>query len=126
MTPLAKPNYRALGALLMAVAIAMGAFGAHALKSLLAAKDIAVYETAIFYFLLHALALAAIPFRQGSARLLVLGMLLFSGSLILLSTRSWHHIDVAWLGPVTPLGGLCLMAAWVWHAIQLFVSKTEK
>ena len=110
----------------MAIAIALGAFGAHALKPVLTATASGVYETAVLYLLLHALALSALPFRASSARFLLLGMLFFSGSLLLLSTRAFHGLELRWLGPITPIGGLCLMAGWVLHAYHLFISKSAK
>ena len=54
----------------------------------------------------------------GPAALLVAGIVLFSGSLYLLSTLGWK-----WLGPITPLGGVCFIGAWVWFVVQ--VSRTE-
>jgi uncharacterized membrane protein YgdD (TMEM256/DUF423 family) len=61
--------------------------------------------------------------QKGPARLLLTGILLFSGSLFLLSTSSLHSLPVSWLGPVTPIGGLCLMAGWVWIAIRHLPTK---
>ena len=104
------------GALLAGLAVAAGAFGAHALRDRLSAPMLAVWETAARYQMYHALALLLLAMAAGResggrwtlpARLLVAGAILFSGSLyaLALSGRGW-------LGAVTPLGGLCWLAAW--------------
>ncbi len=99
------------------LAVAMGAFGAHALKSRLDAYALGVYETAVHYQFYHSLALLAvgvIALSQPQAALLktsgwlfILGILVFSGSLYLLSLTG-----VRWLGAVTPLGGLAFIGGW--------------
>ena len=94
----------------------MGAFGAHALKPTLeAAGTLYVWQTAVDYQMWHALALlfsALIPKSGAAGRAATLlfssGILLFSGSLYWLALGG-----PSWLGPVTPLGGLSLMAGWV-------------
>lgn len=104
-------------------AVLLGAFGAHGLKGRLSPEALQVFETGVRYQMYHALALVAAAWmadRVGGALPLAAGVsfatgvLLFSGSLYLLATRaltgtaSW-----TWLGPVTPLGGLCFFAGWV-------------
>ncbi len=106
-----------IGALLAAVAVALGAFGAHALKAaLLAAGRYETYQTAVQYHFYHALGLIALgtlgqlfPERRlaAAAWLMLLGCLLFSGSLYLLC-----FTGATWLGAVTPLGGVAFIAAW--------------
>ena len=99
-----------------ASAVVLGAFGAHALRGRLDAAALAVWNTAVTYHLVHALALLALAlFARATGRaitapavLLSAGILLFSGSLYLLATAGWR-----WLGPITPLGGLSLIAGWV-------------
>ena len=99
-----------------ATAVVSGAFGAHALRSRLDPAALATWNTAVQYHLVHALALLALAlFARATGRsialpsgLLLAGILLFSGSLYLLATAGWK-----WLGPVTPLGGLCLIAGWL-------------
>lgn len=112
-----------LNAMLLAIGIGLGAFGAHGLRPLLAARSMEVYETAVFYLITMALGLFWMKDQKGPARLLLTGILLFSGSLFLLSTSSLHSLPVSWLGPVTPIGGLCLMAGWVWIAIRHLPTK---
>jgi uncharacterized membrane protein YgdD (TMEM256/DUF423 family) len=99
-----------------ALAVMAGAFGAHGLRSRVAAEQIASWTTASHTHLLHSVALLALAlFAAASGKsirwpalLFCAGMLLFSGSiygLVLTEQR--------WLGPVTPLGGLCLIAGWL-------------
>lgn len=93
--------------------VALGAFGAHALKATLQANDTTeVWKTAVLYHFIHALALlvlAALPAASRAASgLFVAGIVLFSGSLYLLALT-----NVKWLGAITPLGGLCFLAGWV-------------
>ena len=99
------------------LAVALGAFGAHALKQRLAADSLQAWQTGVEYQFVHTLALVAVALLvqkypgqalwQWGGWLFVVGMVLFSGSLYLLST-----LGLRWLGPVTPLGGLCFMAGW--------------
>lgn len=92
--------------------VALGAFGAHGLKELLAASanGVEVWKTAVFYHLLHAVVMYVVAQHGGSMRawrLFAAGVVCFSGSLYLLSTMGWK-----WLGPVTPLGGVFFIAGW--------------
>jgi uncharacterized membrane protein YgdD (TMEM256/DUF423 family) len=105
-----------LGALSAFIAVALGAFAAHALKARLDAPLLAVFETGVRYQMTHALALLAVgwastrwPGRVLSASgwLFVAGTLLFSGSLYALSLSGLRG-----LGAITPLGGLAWLAAW--------------
>ena len=97
------------------IAVALGAFGAHALKQRLSADMLAVYETAVQYHFYHTLALLAVAVlmvggAQGlklSAVLFLVGTLIFSGSLYALALSG-----VKILGAVTPIGGLLLLAGW--------------
>ena len=99
------------------LAVGFGAFGAHALRGRLSPEMMAVYRTGSDYHFYHCLALLAVAIlatRVSGVWLnlagtgFALGVLLFSGSLYLLATTGMR-----WLGPVTPLGGLILMAAWL-------------
>jgi uncharacterized membrane protein YgdD (TMEM256/DUF423 family) len=110
----------AVAALLMALATALGAFGAHALKAHLTPDRLQVYETAVRYHFLHALGLLAIgvllrsmdgELLRWSAVLVLAGVILFSGSLYLLTFGAPRFIGV-----VTPLGGLALIAGWILFA----------
>ena len=93
--------------------VALGAFGAHALKGTLETNQTTeVWKTAVLYHFIHALALlvlAALPnFPRATAGLFVAGIFVFSGSLYLLALT-----NVKWLGAITPLGGLCFLAGWI-------------
>jgi uncharacterized membrane protein YgdD (TMEM256/DUF423 family) len=104
------------GCLFAGLAVAAGAFGAHALRARLTPEMLAVWETAARYQMYHALALIAVALLAArglpgpwaaAAGLLGGGILLFSGSLYALALTG-----VRGLGAITPLGGLCWLAAW--------------
>lgn len=107
-----------LAALLMFVAVAAGAFGAHALRSRLAPEMSAVWQTAVQYHAWHALGLAIVglltihvPERAGLALagwLFVAGIALFSGSLYAMALTGYRA-----LGAVTPIGGVAFLAGWL-------------
>ena len=110
----------AAGAISGAIAVAAGAFGAHALKERLSDKALAVFETAARYQMYHALAMvlcAALAGSLAGARvagwLFQAGIVLFSGSLYVLALT-----DVKVLGAITPFGGLAFIVAWIWLAIS--------
>lgn len=117
--------WASLGAMLGAVAVMLGAFGAHALQKRLSPQKQSTFETGVRYHFYHALALLAVgilaELRPAAGLisvagwLLVVGMLCFSGSLYWLALGGPR-----WLGPVTPLGGLALIAGWVLLAVGLF------
>ena len=102
-----------MGAALCFLAVALGAFGAHALKAtLLARNSREVWNTAVLYHFLHGLALVTLSYHANSrvvCCLFLAGILLFSGSLYALALAGAN-----WLGPITPLGGLCFLAGWAW------------
>jgi len=104
------------GALAGFTAVALGAFGAHALKTHMAAELLAAFETGVRYQMYHALALFAAAWGASRWRsrwfavaggLFVAGMVLFSGSLYLLSLSG-----IRWVGLITPMGGMALLAGW--------------
>jgi uncharacterized membrane protein YgdD (TMEM256/DUF423 family) len=112
-------DFARIGAVLALLGVALGAFGAHALKARLAPEALAVWNTAVLYHLVHALALFALGLFAKSAEadlrlggwLLLAGVLIFSGSLYALALSG-----IKVLGAVTPLGGLCFLAGWAWLA----------
>jgi uncharacterized membrane protein YgdD (TMEM256/DUF423 family) len=117
MLPAAK-LFLSLGALAAALGVALGAFGAHALKARLSAEMLAVWQTAVQYHLWHALGLvavgllaqhlpASVPVRV-AGWLMLAGIVLFSGSLYVLAATGTR-----WLGAVTPFGGACFIVAWL-------------
>lgn len=94
------------------LAVALGAFGAHAIKALLAQNGTTgVWQTAAFYHFIHAVMLFVLaerkPFAAGPWWCFLAGIVLFSGSLYLLAAT-----DARWLGAVTPLGGVSLLIGW--------------
>ncbi|MEO7766346.1 MAG: DUF423 domain-containing protein [Ferruginibacter sp.] len=120
-------------AILGAIAVMAGAFGAHALKQVLSDKYLATFETAVRYQFYHVLALLAmaILFKEfpnnyllWSGRLFCVGMLIFSGSLYLLTLlEAMGQHGFKWLGAITPIGGICLIAGWVLMAVGIFSIK---
>ncbi|MHA7815860.1 MAG: DUF423 domain-containing protein [Pseudohaliea sp.] len=109
--------FLSLGALAGLLAVAFGAFGAHALRGRLDDYARGVFETAVQYHFYHALALAlvgvlllsqpATALLKSSGWLFLIGIAVFSGSLYLLAITG-----IKWLGAVTPIGGLAFIAGW--------------
>ena len=106
----------ALGSGYALLGVAAGAFGAHILRDRISPDSLAVFETAARYHIYHALALLAVSFAAArwpgwptstAGWLFAVGILLFSGSLYLLSITG-----VRWLGAITPFGGVCFLAGW--------------
>ena len=108
--------FLAVGSLYGLLGVALGAFGAHGLRDRLDPSQLSSWQTAVHYQLIHAIALLVVgvwilqsgpaPLRYAGAFFLA-GVVLFSGSIYVLILTS-----TTWLGPVTPLGGLCLMVGW--------------
>jgi uncharacterized membrane protein YgdD (TMEM256/DUF423 family) len=126
LTPLAR-SCIAAGAILMLCGVLLGAFGAHALQAQLTPRQLASYQTGVQYQMLHAFGLmivgivgqltGASPRLRWSARLMVAGIVFFSGSIYLMAAGAPR-----WLGMVAPLGGVSFMAAWAllaWHVLRL-------
>ena len=115
------------GAANAALAVLLGAFGAHSLKTHLAADMMAVYQTGLQYHLFHALGLLAVGFAlkqigdsvwlRWSGWLMLAGIVIFSGSLYILSVTGWK-----WLGAVTPLGGVSFIIAWTLFIVAVVKS----
>ncbi|MEI8387672.1 MAG: DUF423 domain-containing protein [Verrucomicrobiota bacterium] len=98
-----------LAAVLGFTGVALGAFGAHGLKNMLAANGTAaIWQTAVLYQLVHAVAsLWAAERRPLVARLWAAGVVLFSGSLYALAIT-----NIKWLGAITPIGGVLFLIGW--------------
>ena len=113
-----------IGSLFAALSVLLGAFGAHVLKNRLSIEDLAIFETAVRYQMYHALGillmgvasfyltekLVSIP-----AYFLILGIIIFSGSLFLLV-----FTNLRWFGAITPVGGLCLIIGWLLLAYNIY------
>jgi uncharacterized membrane protein YgdD (TMEM256/DUF423 family) len=106
-----------IGASSAMIAVAAGAFGAHALRDRLSPEYLAVFETAARYQMYHAFGLLAVAWAvsrwpgalpQWAGWLFIAGTVLFSGSLYALALTG-----VRWLGAVTPLGGIAFLAGWI-------------
>jgi uncharacterized membrane protein YgdD (TMEM256/DUF423 family) len=121
-----------LAALSGAVAVILGALGAHQLKTMLSASSLDSFDKGVKYQMYHTLLLLIMAFSykpeiekeiKQIAILLILGISLFSFSIYLLSTQSITGFDFSFLGPITPLGGLALITAWLllaFNAKKLF------
>ncbi|KAF0239418.1 MAG: hypothetical protein FD181_6 [Prolixibacteraceae bacterium] len=116
--------------ILLAAAVAIGAFGAHGLKSHFSAEMMQIYKTGVEYHFYHALGLmligvVAISFPskllKWSAVFLAAGILLFSGSLYVLSITG-----IKWLGAVTPAGGISFIVGWVLLLVVVLKDFTVK
>lgn len=118
------------GALSAMTGIGLGAFGAHGLKAMLSPEALAIYQTGVTYQVWHALGLMLIALLQShyptshlliwAGRLMVGGIVLFSGSLYLLAL-----LNQKWLGMITPIGGLCLLTAWFLIAMFAFKHRVS-
>lgn len=105
-------------AILGFLAVALGAFGAHGLKELLARNGTTeIWEKAVLYHFVHLLAMLFLVSRQplptGPWACFLAGIVIFSGSLYLLAVT-----NVRWLGAITPLGGLSFLAGWCWLGLS--------
>lgn len=113
------------GALLAATGVALGAFGAHALKTLLSPEALRWWQTGVQYQMWHAIGLVAIGAApmirtRGPALMLIAGTTIFSGSLYAMALSGSH-----WLGAVTPAGGVLMIAGWAWLAWRLAVKTAS-
>jgi uncharacterized membrane protein YgdD (TMEM256/DUF423 family) len=103
-----------IAAALCFLAVGLGAFGVHWLKPTLEAnKLVDVWNKAVLYHFIHAIALFALALfgsaNRGAWWLLFAGIFIFSGSLYVMALT-----NVRWLGAITPIGGLCFLAGWAW------------
>jgi uncharacterized membrane protein YgdD (TMEM256/DUF423 family) len=99
------------------LAVALGAFGAHGLKDLLARNGTAaIWEKAVFYHFIHAVVLFVLagrtPLQTGPWASFLIGIVIFSGSLYLLAIT-----NLRWLGAITPFGGVSFLVGWLWLAV---------
>lgn len=107
-------------ALMGMLAIILGAFGAHALKKNLSIDELTTFETGIKYQMYHALFLLFVGMnllldenaKKTIFRLVIFGVIFFSGSIYLLATKPISGIDFKYIGIITPIGGALLIAAW--------------
>lgn len=105
-----------LGGLLAALAVGLGAFGAHAMQAVLDERELALWNTAVQYQMWHALGLLALgacrlPRLGVAVALLATGTVIFAGTLYLLALTG-----VRWLGMITPVGGTLMIVGWLFVA----------
>ena len=115
------------GIVFAAIAVILGAFGAHALKAVLPLDRLQVFETGVRYQIIHSIALIVLSLNltkyedatftskwmHRAALFMTIGLVLFSGSLYIISTSSILPFSVGpWMGPITPIGGLFFIIGW--------------
>jgi uncharacterized membrane protein YgdD (TMEM256/DUF423 family) len=120
-----EKTFFSIGAVFAFLAVAAGAFGAHALTPRITAEHLATYETAARYQMYHALALIAIAWAMSrwpdavmlawSGRLFVAGSIIFCATLYVIALGGPR-----WLGAITPIGGLCFLAGWAIAAVAVW------
>jgi len=115
-----------VGAVLAALAVTIGAFGAHGLKSRLSPEDLVIFEIGVRYHMYHSIAVLLLGiigyFMPHSlispvAFLMIAGIIIFSGSLYFLVIT-----DSRWLGAITPIGGMCFIIGWLLLAVNIYRS----
>ena len=114
-----------------AIAIMLGAFGAHGLKKVLTVDQLNTFEVGVRYQIYHALFLlfvannSIVTLKEKGIvlYLVVIGITLFSGSIYLLSTASLTALKTKLIGPLTPIGGLLLIASWLYVFYCVFAKK---
>ena len=119
--------FLALGSINALLVVLIGAFGAHALKARLTVENMAVFQTGVQYHFYHAVGLILLglialqipitPYLRWSGWLMLVGIILFSGSLYALSIT-----NIRWLGMITPFGGMTFIIAWLMLTIGIMKS----
>jgi len=115
-------NWIGIAAINMAIAVALGAFGAHGLKNIASAQQLEWWHTATLYLFIHALGLLLVGLlirlkyiTQTTAWLLQIGIIIFSGSLYAMTLGA-----PLWFGAITPIGGVLMIIGWLWLALSAF------
>jgi len=119
--------YLALGCINAMLVVIIGAFAAHGLKARLTVENMAIFQTGVQYHFYHAVGLILLglialqipisPYLRWSGWLMLVGIILFSGSLYTLSVT-----NIRWLGMITPFGGLAFIIAWLLLTIGIMKS----
>ena len=112
-------NWISIAALNMAIAVALGAFGAHGLKAIVSTQQLEWWQTATLYWFIHGLGLLLVSIlirlnyaTQTTAWLLQVGVIIFAGSLYAMTLGAPR-----WFGAITPIGGVLMIAGWLWLAV---------
>ncbi len=120
-----KSNFVLFGGVFILLGILLGAFGAHSLKDHMSFEEIQSIKTGVQYQIYHGLALMLIGFNVDKIKKnaiiccgFILGTLLFSGSIYLLSLDVFMAINLGFLWPITPIGGSILIASWVLFVVR--------
>ena len=115
-------NWIGIAAINMAIAVALGAFGAHGLKNMVSTQQLEWWQTATLYLFVHALGLLLVGIlirlkytTQTTAWLLQIGIVIFAGSLYAMTLGAPR-----WFGAITPIGGILMIAGWLWLAVSTF------
>lgn len=129
-----KKRLIAVGGFYAGLAVVLGALGAHWLKENISLIQLQSFETAVRYQMYHGLALlimASLSNRIGGKLFMLafhaiwMGVLLFSGSIYILSTRELTGIHLPWLGPVTPIGGILMITGWILFTSSALRTDTD-
>lgn len=120
-----------IAALIGAIAVILGAFGAHGLKNVVSPSQVDTFEIGVRYQMYHALFLMFVGlcgvFSDKNKKLLtiltLIGIVFFSGSIYLLTFKDLIDIKLSVIGPITPIGGVFLISAWLVAAYQAFTCK---
>ena len=116
-----------IGVLCIFLGVLLGAMGSHLLAEKISQDNLQSFRIGTRYMLFHGFALLLLPVfpyisdsnKSTAALLFVVGTILFSGSIVLLSTKAWHGASVSFLGPITPIGGIFLLLGWGYIAFCL-------
>lgn len=115
-------NWISIAALNLAIAVGLGAFGAHGLKAIVSSQQLEWWQTATLYWFIHGLGLLLVGIlirlnyaTQTTAWLLQIGVIIFAGSLYAMTLGAPR-----WFGAITPIGGVLMIAGWLWLAISTF------
>lgn len=123
-----KRKMRLFGGLFMVFGILLGALGSHYFKRILSVEALESFEVGLRYLIYHGLALlllSGISFKSPKEKKLIFylilwGTLIFSGSIFLLSFKNLIPFSIAFLGPITPVGGMALILAWSLTTLSFF------
>ena len=115
-------NWIAIAAINLAIAVAVGAFGAHGLKSIVSPQQLEWWHTGTLYLFIHALGLLLVGLlirlnyaTATTAWLLQIGIMIFAGSLFAMTLGA-----PPWFGAITPIGGVLMIAGWLWLAVTAY------
>lgn len=122
-----------IGAFLGALGVCLGAYGAHGLKNIVTESQVATFEVGVRYQMYHAFLLLFVGIcgfisdktKKIVTILVVLGILFFSGSIYVLTLKDLIDINLKFVGPITPIGGLLLIIAWSTLGIAVFKNRKD-